>query len=92
MALRPTELQIILAATRDIEKVQSLYQQHPRSQQDQIALQFQHEIEHLKGKLIVDYASFFERLKIKRKLAQLVKRLKDEELPQSKTKSCQLQL
>jgi peptide deformylase len=60
--------------------------------QDLLACVFQHEIEHLKGKLIVDYASFFERLKIKRKLSQLVKRLKNEELPQSKTKSCQLQL
>ena len=28
----------------------------------------QHEIDHLKGKLIVDYASFLEKLRIKRKL------------------------
>jgi hypothetical protein len=45
MALRPTELQIILAATRDIERAQQLQQQQPRSQQDSLTLQFQHEIE-----------------------------------------------
>lgn len=31
----------------------------------------QHEIDHLKGKLIIDYASFLQKLRIKRKLAAL---------------------
>jgi hypothetical protein len=48
MALRPTELQIILAATRDIEKVQQVQQHLPRSQQEQLALQFQHEVQERK--------------------------------------------
>lgn len=52
----------------------------------------QHEIEHLKGKLIVDYASFLEKLKLKRKLEEVKKRSKDEELFESEAKSCQLQL
>lgn len=60
--------------------------------EDLLACVFQHEIEHLRGRLIVDYASFFERLKISKKLAELKKRSKDEELSESKTKSCQLQL
>jgi peptide deformylase len=60
--------------------------------QDLLASVLQHEIDHLKGKVIVDYASFFEKLKIKRKLAELKKRSKDEGMPESKTKSCQLQL
>jgi len=57
-----------------------------------LACVFQHEIEHLKGKLIVDYASFFQRLKIKKKLEELKKRANNENLPESKTKSCKLQL
>ncbi len=36
-----------------------------------LACVLQHEIEHLKGRLIVDYASFFERLKMRKKLAEL---------------------
>ena len=60
--------------------------------EDLLACVLQHEMEHLKGKLIVDYASFFERLKIKRKLAKLAQKVKDEELPESKKESCQLQL
>ena len=42
----------------------------------------QHEIDHLKGKLIIDYASFLEKLRIKRKLAVL----------KTKVKAFQLQL
>jgi peptide deformylase len=57
-----------------------------------LACVFQHEIDHLKGRLIVDYASFFQRLKIRRKLKELKKRSKSEKLPESETKSCQLQL
>ncbi len=39
--------------------------------QDLFACVLQHEIDHLKGKLIVDYASLLEKIKIKRKLAAL---------------------
>lgn len=36
-----------------------------------LAQVFQHEIEHLKGRLIIDYASIFERLKLRKKLSEL---------------------
>ncbi len=36
-----------------------------------LACVFQHEIDHLKGKLIVDYASIFEKIKIKKALKKL---------------------
>ncbi|MDD4979650.1 MAG: peptide deformylase [Candidatus Omnitrophica bacterium] len=55
--------------------------------EDLLACVFQHEIDHLKGKLIVDYASLLDKLKIKRKLAQIKKRSKDEGLPESKKES-----
>jgi len=57
-----------------------------------LACVLQHEIDHLKGKLIVDYASFFERLKMARRLEGLKKRAKDGKLSESETKSCKLQL
>ena len=57
-----------------------------------LACVFQHEIDHLKGMVIVDYASFLKRMGIRRKLKEMKKRSKDEGLPESKTKSCQLQL
>jgi peptide deformylase len=60
--------------------------------QDLLACVLQHEIDHLKGKLIVDYASFLDKLKIKTRLTELRKISKDEGLSESKTKSCQLQL
>lgn len=47
-----------------------------------LACVFQHEIDHLKGKLIVDYASFFKKIRIKKKIEQM----------QQEAKSCQLQL
>ncbi|MCX5703223.1 MAG: peptide deformylase, partial [Candidatus Omnitrophica bacterium] len=67
--------------------------------EDLLACVFQHEIDHLRGKLIVDYASFFDRLKMKKKLKELSRkggipqeaareRGKVEDLPQSETKSC----
>jgi peptide deformylase len=49
--------------------------------EDLLACVFQHEIDHLKGKLIVDYASLFEKLKIKKKLRELKKKVKDESRP-----------
>jgi peptide deformylase len=57
-----------------------------------LACVFQHEIDHLHGKLIVDYASLFDKVKIKNKLAELKKKAKNESLSGSKTKTCQLQL
>ena len=57
-----------------------------------LACVFQHEIDHLKGKLIVDYASLIDKIKIKGKLQQLKANSKNEELPRSETGSCRLQL
>lgn len=57
-----------------------------------LACVFQHEIDHLRGRLIVDYASIIDKIKIKRKLDLLKKKFKDEKLPESETKSCKLQL
>ncbi len=60
--------------------------------QDLLACVFQHEIDHLQGKLIVDYASILEKLKIKKALAQLRKKAFYERLSESETESCRLQL
>jgi peptide deformylase len=57
-----------------------------------LACVFQHEIDHLHGKLIVDYAPLFQRLKIKNKLKKLEKRSQDERVPESKGKPGKLQL
>ena len=59
---------------------------------DLLATVLQHEIDHLKGKLIVDYASFLDKLKIAKALEQLRKRSTRGKLPESETKSCKLQL
>ncbi|MDD5120883.1 MAG: peptide deformylase [Candidatus Omnitrophica bacterium] len=47
---------------------------------DLFACVLQHEIDHLKGKLIIDYASFLEKIRIKRKLSALGSKLKTAEL------------
>jgi len=52
--------------------------------EDLLARVFQHEIDHLRGKLIVDYASFFDKLKMVRKLEELKKSAKDEPRPSLK--------
>jgi peptide deformylase len=57
-----------------------------------LACVFQHEIDHLLGKLIVDYASVFERLKLNKRLEELRNKCRDENLPQSREKYCKLQL
>ncbi len=57
---------------------------------DLLACVLQHEIDHLKGKLIVDYATFIERLKIKRKLNQLRKKSENGRVHEQETKSCEL--
>jgi peptide deformylase len=58
--------------------------------QDLLACVFQHEIDHLKGKLIVDYASFFEKIKMKKQLEALKRKARNEKFPESEAKSCQL--
>ena len=42
--------------------------------EDLLACVFQHEIDHLLGKLIFDYASMFKKVQIKRKMRQLAKK------------------
>ena len=59
---------------------------------DLLACVLQHEIDHLKGRLIVDYARLIDKLKIKRTLEALRRRSKDAGLPEQETKSCKLQL
>jgi len=43
-----------------------------------LACVFQHEIDHLKGKLIIDYASFFDKINIKKKFAGLSRDFKSK--------------
>jgi len=57
-----------------------------------LACVLQHEIDHLRGRLIVDYASLLDKIKIKRKLEGLRRKVRDERLPEQGSKSCQLQL
>lgn len=51
----------------------------------------QHEIDHLYGKLIIDYASFSQKFKIREQLQNL-KKQNNETLSEQKTKSCKLYL
>lgn len=60
--------------------------------EDLLACVFQHEIDHLKGKLIVDYASFLEKIRMKKRIEALKRKAKDERLSEQKEKSCKLQL
>lgn len=57
-----------------------------------LACVLQHEMDHLNGKLIVDHASFLDKIKIKKRLEELKKRSENERLSESKNKSCKLQL
>lgn len=50
-----------------------------------LACVFQHEIDHLSGKLIIDYASWLDKIKIKNKLPEAVKTLKNERLRKQNT-------
>lgn len=59
---------------------------------DLLACVMQHEIDHLHGKLIVDYASLFKKIAIKKKLTALKQISQNEKLHKSNTKSCELQL
>lgn len=57
-----------------------------------MACVLQHEIDHLNGKMILDYASFLKRLEIRKTLAKIQKDLKNEKLSESKTEYRKLQL
>lgn len=57
-----------------------------------LACCLQHEIDHLKGKLILDYASFFQKLKIRKTLTKIQRSSEDESLSESKRESGRLQL
>jgi len=59
---------------------------------DLLACVLQHEIDHLDGKLIVDYVSLPQRLKIRRRLERLRKNSRNEGLPESEAESRKLQL
>lgn len=48
--------------------------------EDLLACVLQHEIDHLNGKLIVDYASFFEKIKLGKKLEELKGMAGDENM------------
>jgi peptide deformylase len=45
--------------------------------EDLLACVFQHEVDHLNGKLIIDYASFLEKIKIKKAVQGLKNKAKD---------------
>jgi peptide deformylase len=61
-----------------------------------LACVLQHEMDHLRGRLIVDYASLVEKVKLAPKIRELKKKSRNEESFASKTssstKSCPLQL
>lgn len=54
--------------------------------EDLLACVLQHEIDHLKGKLIIDYASFWDKLKLKNKIKEFKEKKRHEKLPKSETK------
>jgi peptide deformylase len=48
------------------------------SASDLLARALQHEMDHLRGKLIIDYAGIVQKLKLRKKLKDLKRRVKDE--------------
>ncbi len=52
----------------------------------------QHEMDHLRGKLIIDYAGFLDKVKYKQKLQELRKKSIDGKLSESETKTCRVHL
>jgi peptide deformylase len=58
--------------------------------QDLLACVLQHEIDHLQGRLIVDYASLVQKLALVRKLKNLKGKSKDEKLSEPERKSFKL--
>jgi peptide deformylase len=53
--------------------------------EDLLACVFQHEIDHLNGKLIIEYASWLDKIKIKNKLPVIAKAAKNERLRKQNT-------
>lgn len=60
--------------------------------EDLLACVFQHEIGHLQGRLIIDYANFFDKLRIAKKLKSLKKGARHAGVPKSEKESGRLQL
>lgn len=62
--------------------------------EDLLACAFQHELDHLEGRLIIDYASLVGKLKFKGRLKELKRKAGDEGLsePQAESGKVQLQL
>ncbi|MFA5005323.1 MAG: peptide deformylase [Candidatus Omnitrophota bacterium] len=60
--------------------------------EDLLACAFQHEIDHLKGKMIVDYAKLFDKMKIKKKLEALERRSRDTSNNEPALKQCRLKI
>lgn len=59
--------------------------------QDLFSRVLQHEIDHLKGILIIDRASFLKKMKFRKQLEKLYKS-SHEDMPESKGKYCKVQL
>jgi peptide deformylase len=57
-----------------------------------LACVLQHEIDHLKGRIIIDYASIIEKFKIKKTLKELKKKVKCGRPPSGNKNTCQLEL
>ena len=53
--------------------------------EDLLACVFQHEIDHLNGKLIIEYASWLDKIKMKNKLSVTAKAVKNERLRKQNT-------
>jgi peptide deformylase len=60
--------------------------------EDLLACVIQHEMDHLRGKLIVDYAGFVDKMKFRQKLNELKKKAKIGKLSESETKTCRVHL
>ena len=60
--------------------------------EDLMATCLQHEIDHLYGKLIVDYLPFHKRFSLRSRLKELKERSKNDSMFKSKEKSCKMQL
>lgn len=57
-----------------------------------LACVFQHEIDHLRGRMIVDHASLFDKVRLKKKLAELYRRSENDRLPEPEEEQRKLRL
>jgi peptide deformylase len=60
--------------------------------EDLLACVLQHEIDHLKGKIIIDYASFIEKIRIKKAIEELKRQAKGKKSSGKDALVCQLEL